>query len=194
MLSILDAARSEAWDCEFLVLSNRKRAPGLESAAARGIATAVLSHRRFADRGDFDAALAERLVDFGADWIVLAGFMRILGPRFVTHFVGRILNIHPSLLPKFPGLHTHQRALDAGDTEHGCTVHLVDDTLDGGLILAQARVPIVSGDDADRLADRVLVEEHRLYPAVVRDAIAGRLMASGLLPSASPAPSGAAPT
>jgi len=194
MLAIVDAARSGGWPCEFLVLSNRKRAPGLDAARARGIATDVLSHRRYADRGDFDAALAARLQAFGARWVVLAGFMRILGPRFVAPFAGRILNIHPSLLPRYPGLHTHRRALEAGDAEHGCTVHLVDDTLDGGPIIAQARVPVLPGDDEATLAARVLVEEHRLYPAVVKDAIEGRVGASGLLPSASQPPSGAAAT
>jgi phosphoribosylglycinamide formyltransferase-1 len=194
MLAIIEAARAQAWNSEFLVLSNRKRAPGLEAAAGRGVATDVLSHRRFDDRGDFDEALAARLLDFAADWVVLAGFMRILGPRFTSSFPGRILNIHPSLLPRFPGLHTHQRALEAGEVEHGCTVHLVDETLDGGPILAQARVPVLSGDDPESLAARVLVQEHRLYPAVVRDAIEGRITAAGLLRSASPAPPGAAPT
>ncbi len=185
MLAIVDAARDEGWDVDFLVLANRKRAPGLAAARERGIATDVLSHRRFEDRGDFDAALAARVREFGADWVVLAGFMRILGPRFVSRFPGRILNIHPSLLPKYPGLHTHRRVLEAGDAEHGCTIHLVDDTLDGGPVLRQARVPVLPGDDEGSLAARVLVQEHRLFPAAVRDAIEGRIEAPGLLPSAS---------
>jgi phosphoribosylglycinamide formyltransferase-1 len=193
MLSILDTALTEGWDCEFLVVSNRKRAPGLQAAADRGIATEHVPHRGFADRSDFDAALARRIVEFGAHWVVLAGFMRILGPRFVDHFEDRILNIHPSLLPKYPGLDTHQRALAAGDDEHGCTIHLVDATLDGGPVVAQARVPILPDDDADTLAARVLVEEHRLFPAVLRDAVGGRLSTSGLVPSA-PTDATGAPT
>lgn len=178
MSSILDLAEQGGWrDAIRLVLSNRPGAAGLELAAARGVATDVLDHRSFGrgNRSAFDAALAERLLDAGVRWVILAGFMRILGAEFVRPFAGRILNIHPSLLPRHPGLHTHQRALDAGDTEHGCTVHLVDDTLDGGPILAQAPVPVLDGDDAERLSARVLVQEHRLYPAVVRSALRGTL-------------------
>ncbi len=178
MSSILDLAEAEGWlDAVKLVLSNRPAAPGLDLAGGRGVATDVLNHRSFGrgNRAAFDAALAERLLAAKVRWVVLAGFMRILGADFVSPFAGRILNIHPSLLPRHPGLHTHQRALDAGDSEHGCTVHLVDDTLDGGPILAQARVPVLPGDDADALAARVLVQEHRLYPAVVRSAVRGSL-------------------
>ena len=181
MTAILAAAREQAWDVEFcLVLANRPDAAGIEAARARGVPTEVLDHRSFGrgGRDRFDAALARRLQEAGADWVVLAGFMRILGPAVVEHFGGRILNIHPSLLPRFRGLHTHQRALDAGAAVHGCTVHLVDQSLDGGPILAQARVPVLPGDDADRLAARVLKEEHLLYPEVVRAAAAGRLLAA----------------
>jgi len=178
MVAILDAAEQQGWDAEIcLVLSNKAAAAGLTLAADRGIPTAVIDHRSFGrgNRHLFDAALAARLTEAGADWVVLAGFMRILGSHFVAPFAGRILNIHPSLLPKYPGLHTHERALEAGDAVHGCTVHLVDDSLDGGPILAQAEVPVRGDDDADSLAGRVLIEEHRLYPAVVRAAIEGRL-------------------
>ncbi len=178
MTAILDAAEREGWDAEFcLVLSNRPRAAGLQVAADRGVPTDVVSHRRFPpdQRALFDAAVADRLEAAGADWVVLAGFMRILGPRFTDRFAGRVLNIHPSLLPHFPGLHTHERVLAAGHAEHGCTVHLVDDSLDGGPILGQARVPVLPGDDPDTLAARVLVQEHVLYPAIVKAAIEGRL-------------------
>lgn len=176
MLAILDAADAEGWDAEFvLVLSNKPGAPGLERAAERGIPTAVVDHRAYgrARRAEFDAALARAVADSGADWVVLAGFMRILGPGFVQPFSGRIVNIHPSLLPLHPGLRTHEAALAAGDAEHGCTVHLVDASLDGGPVLGQARVPVLPGDDADTLAARVLVEEHRLYPAVLKALLDG---------------------
>ena len=181
MAAILRAADDQAWDAEFcLVLSNRAGAAGLELARSRGIPTGVLDHRRFGrgGRARFDAALALRLEEAGADWIVLAGFMRVLGPGVLEPFAGRVLNIHPSLLPRFRGLHTHERALEAGVPVHGCTVHLVDQSLDGGPILAQVEVPVLPGDDADRLSARVLVEEHRLYPAVVRAAVEGRLLAA----------------
>jgi phosphoribosylglycinamide formyltransferase-1 len=177
MAAILDAAQAQGWDAEFFVLSNKPEAAGLELAASRGIETDALDHRPYgrARRSEFDAALAARLQRAEIDWVVLAGFMRILGPNFVQPFAGRIVNIHPSLLPKYPGLRTHERALEAGDAEHGCTVHLVDDSLDGGPVLAQARVPVQPGDDPDALAARVLVQEHRLYPAVVRSLLAGTL-------------------
>ena len=135
MLAILDSAEAEGWDVEFsLVLSNRPGAAGLDLAAARGVPTDVVNHRSFGrgQRHLFDAALAQRVLDSGADWVVLAGFMRILGNEFLRHFEGRVLNIHPSLLPRFPGLDTHRRALEAGEALHGCTVHRVDASLDGG--------------------------------------------------------------
>jgi phosphoribosylglycinamide formyltransferase-1 len=178
MAAILDAAAADRWPCRFvLVLSNVGEAPGLELARRRGIPTALLDHRPFGRerRSEFDAELARLLAEAGADWVVLAGFMRILGPAFLGRFPGRVLNIHPSLLPSYPGLHTHERALAAREREAGCTVHLVDDSLDGGPILAQARVPVEPGDSAETLAARVLVQEHRLYPRVVRAAILGRL-------------------
>ena len=152
-----------------LVLSNDPAAKGLTRAAEMGVPVAAVDHRPFAkDRAAFEAALLQPLLAAKPDVICLAGFMRILTPDFIRRFQGRMLNIHPSLLPKYPGLHTHQRALDAGDTEAGCTVHEVTAELDAGPILGQARVPVLPDDTADTLAARVLVEEHRLYPAVLR--------------------------
>lgn len=152
-----------------LVLSNDPGAGGLAKAAAMGIATAAVDHRPFGkDRAGFEAELLKPLMEAAPDIVCLAGFMRVLTPGFVNHFAGRMLNIHPSLLPKYPGLHTHQRALDAGDAEAGCTVHEVTPVLDDGPVLGQARVPVMPGDRAETLAARVLVQEHRLYPAVLR--------------------------
>ncbi|QUS35681.1 phosphoribosylglycinamide formyltransferase [Falsirhodobacter algicola] len=152
-----------------LVASNDPQASGLEKAAEMGIATAAVDHRPFrGDRAAFEAALLEPILRAEPDILCLAGFMRVLTPAFVQRFEGRMLNIHPSLLPKYPGLHTHQRALEAGDAEAGCTVHEVTAVLDDGPILGQARVPVLPGDTADTLAARVLAEEHRLYPACLR--------------------------
>jgi phosphoribosylglycinamide formyltransferase 1 len=152
-----------------LVASNDPAATGLGKAAALGVATAAVDHRSFGrDRAAFEAALLDPILAANPDILCLAGFMRILTPDFIRRFEGRMLNIHPSLLPKYPGLHTHQRALDAGDTEAGCTVHEVTAELDAGPILGQAAVPILPGDTADTLSNRVLVQEHRLYPAVLR--------------------------
>jgi phosphoribosylglycinamide formyltransferase-1 len=157
------------------VIANRAEAGGLERARAAGIETAVLDHRDFADRAAFDGALAERIDGFAADLVVLAGFMRILSGDFVRHYQGRLLNIHPSLLPRHKGLHTHQRALDAGDREHGCSVHFVTEELDGGPLIVQAIVPVQAGDDAASLARRVHAQEHQLYPLAVRWFAEGRL-------------------
>jgi phosphoribosylglycinamide formyltransferase-1 len=152
-----------------LVLSNDAQAGGLARAAAMGIATHAVDHRPFGrDRAAFEAALLGPLIAAAPDVICLAGFMRILTPAFVARLEGRMLNIHPSLLPKYPGLHTHARAIDAGDAEAGCSVHLVTADLDAGPILGQGRVPILAGDTAQTLAARVLPMEHRLYPAVLR--------------------------
>ena len=152
-----------------LVASNDPAAAGLTLAAARGIATAAVEHRPFhGDRAAFEAALLQPILAANPDIICLAGFMRVLTRGFVNRFAGRMLNIHPSLLPKYPGLHTHQRALDAGDQVAGCTVHKVTPVLDDGPILGQATVPILPGDTADTLSARVLVAEHRLYPACLR--------------------------
>ncbi|MEY4697864.1 MAG: hypothetical protein RIT14_2292 [Pseudomonadota bacterium] len=152
-----------------LVAANDPAAAGLARAAALGVPTAAVDHRPFgADRAAFEAALLAPILDARPDILCLAGFMRVLTPAFVARFQGRMLNIHPSLLPRYPGLHTHQRALDAGDAEAGCTVHEVTPVLDDGPLLGQARVPILPGDTAETLAARVLVQEHRLYPAVLR--------------------------
>jgi len=152
-----------------LVLSNVATAGGLKKAAERGVPTVVLDHRPFkGDRHAFETELQKALLAAGTDIICLAGFMRILTPKFMALWQGRILNIHPSLLPKYRGLHTHERALAAGDREHGCTVHEATGALDDGPVLGQARVPVLAGDTPDSLAARVLTMEHRLYPAVLR--------------------------
>ena len=152
-----------------LVLSNTPDAVGLARARALGVPVAAVDHRPYGhDRAGFEAAMAQHLDAARPDILCHAGFMRILTAGFVQRYQGRILNIHPSLLPKYPGLHTHQRALAAGDTEAGCTVHEVTAELDAGPVLGQARVPILPGDTPDMLAARVLVEEHRLYPAMLR--------------------------
>lgn len=152
-----------------VVVSNNKDAGGIHWARAQGIATEVVDHRPHgADRAAFEAAISAALEPYGLDIICLAGFMRVLTAGFVAPWQGRMLNIHPSLLPRYKGLHTHARALAAGDREHGCTVHLVTPALDDGPILGQARVPVHPDDTPDTLAARVLVQEHRLYPAVLR--------------------------
>lgn len=157
-----------------LVLSNDPAAGGLVKAAELSVPTAVVDHRPFGrDRPAFEDALQEALDSHAPDLLCLAGFMRILSPGFVTRWSGRMLNTHPSLLPLYPGLHTHARALAHGDPEHGCTVHEVTEELDHGPILGQARVPVLPGDTPETLATRVLVEEHRLYPAVLRRFAAG---------------------
>lgn len=157
-----------------LVLANVPDAGGLEKARKLGVATAVVDHRPFgADRQAFEAALTDALEKVSPDIICLAGFMRILTPEFILRWRGRILNIHPSLLPKYKGLHTHERALEAGDTEAGCSVHEVTAELDGGPVLGRARVPIAPKDTPVTLAERVLQREHLLYPAVLRRFAAG---------------------
>jgi len=157
------------------VISNRADAYGLTRAQNAGIATAVLDHKAFAGREAFDAALIEAIDAHQPDLVVLAGFMRILTPGFVQHYAGRLFNIHPSLLPKYKGMHTHQRALEAGDTEHGCSVHFVTEELDGGPLVVQAVVPVQPGDSAETLASRVQIGEHRIYPLAVRWFAEGRL-------------------
>ncbi len=151
-----------------LVASNDPEAGGLKVAQDLGIPTAAVDHKGYDTRHDFEAELLKAIQAASPDIICLAGFMRILTPEFVGHFEGRMLNIHPSLLPKYPGLHTHKRALDAGDTEAGCTVHEVTPVLDEGPIFGQARVAVKEDDTPDSLAARVLTQEHRLYPAVLR--------------------------
>jgi phosphoribosylglycinamide formyltransferase-1 len=150
------------------VISNRADAAGLAYAAARGIPTTVVANEDHAGREDFDAALGAAIDACHPDLVVLAGFMRILGENFVRRYHGRLLNIHPSLLPAFPGLHTHRRALEAGVKIHGATVHFVTPALDCGPIVIQAAVPVLAGDDEDALARRVLAEEHRIYPQAVK--------------------------
>ncbi|MEH6811613.1 MAG: phosphoribosylglycinamide formyltransferase [Motiliproteus sp.] len=157
------------------VISNRPGVKGLERAAQAGIATHVLDHKEHESREAFDAAMIRQIDELQPDLIVLAGFMRILTSDFVRRYEGRMLNIHPSLLPKYRGLHTHQRALDAGDSEHGVTVHFVTEELDGGPLILQAIVPISEGDSAEDLAGRVLVQEHLIYPMAIKWFSAGRL-------------------
>lgn len=174
MVSLVDSMTGDHPARAVLVLSNVPGAGGLAKAEARGIATAVVDHRDHkGDRPGFEAALTARLETAAPDVICLAGFMRILTPGFTARWAGKMLNIHPSLLPKYPGLHTHARALSAGDTEAGCSVHEVTEELDGGPLLGQARVPILPGDTPDSLAARVLVEEHKLYPEVLRRFVTG---------------------
>ncbi len=175
MEAIATAARDPAYPAEVaLVVSSRASAPGLARAAARGLPTLVLAPRDFPTRETFDAALDQALAAHRIDYVALAGFMRVLTAPFVRRWKGRIVNIHPSLLPRHPGLDTHARALAAGDAETGCTVHEVTEELDSGPILAQARVPIRPGETPEALAARVLAEENRIYPAAIADFIRGR--------------------
>lgn len=160
------------------VISNVPGVRGLERARAAGISAAELNHRQFGDRAAFDTALLALIDSFAPKLVVLAGFMRILTPVFVRHYLGKLLNIHPSLLPKYPGLHTHERALAAGDNEHGATVHFVTEELDGGPGILQARVPVLADDTAEQLAARVLEQEHVIYPRVVDWFARGRLSLS----------------
>ena len=157
------------------VVSNNPDAAGLEVARRRGIETAVVNHRTFPDRAAFDQALGDRIAAFKPDLIVLAGFMRILTRAFIERFAGRIMNIHPSLLPAFPGVDTHRRALEEGVRVHGCTVHFVTPDLDRGPIIVQAAVPVLPEDDEQRLAARVLEQEHRIFAQAIRWFLAGQL-------------------
>lgn len=174
--AFIDAVDAGTLDIDLgVVLSNRKDAFGLTRAADAGIATICVPHAAYKSRGDFDAAVVKALAKYEPDLIVLAGFMRILTPRFIGHFDGRILNIHPSLLPKYPGLNTHQRAIEAGDAWHGSTVHFATEELDGGPCIIQGRVPVLADDDAPALASRVLAIEHQIYPEAAALFAAGRL-------------------
>ena len=157
------------------VISSEPKAAGLATARQHGVATRVVDHRAYADRAAFDAALAGEIEAFKPDLIALAGFMRILSDDFVNHYHGRLINIHPSLLPAFTGLHTHRRALAAGVKVHGCSVHFVTRELDQGPIVIQAAVPVLPGDSEETLAARVLEQEHRIYPQAIRWFCAGRL-------------------
>ena len=157
------------------VISNEPKAAGLAIAQQHGVATRVVDHRAYADRAAFDTALTKEIDALKPDLVVLAGFMRILSDDFVKHFGGRLINIHPSLLPAFSGLHTHRRALEAGVKVHGCTVHFVTPQVDDGPIVIQAAVPVLPGDSEDALAARVLEQEHRIYPQAIRWFCEGRL-------------------
>lgn len=181
MEAIVRACAVERWPARVAaVVSNRPDAPGLAFARAQGIATAVVEHAGYADRASFDAALAETVDGFSPDLVVLAGFMRVLTAGFVEHYAGRMLNVHPSLLPSFPGLRTHERALEAGVALHGATVHFVTPELDHGPIVMQGAIPVTAGDDAQALARRLLAVEHVIYPRAVRWFVESRLALSGL--------------
>ncbi len=174
--AIIDACAGGTIEGEVVaVISNRPDAYGLERARRAGIRAEVLDHTGFADREAFDHALIERIDTHRPDLVILAGFMRILTPISVQHYNGRLLNIHPSLLPDFQGLHTHRRALEAGHTLHGASVHFVTEELDGGPVILRAEVPVLPGDDEQTLAARVLEQEHRIYPTVIQWFAEGRL-------------------
>lgn len=176
MQCLLDAVAAGSLNVRVAaVLSNRSDAPGLQTATARGVPTRIVDHREFSGRDAFDAAMTEAIDAFSPDLVVLAGFMRVLTDGFVEHYAGRLINIHPSLLPAFPGLHTHRRALEEGVRVHGCTVHFVTPELDHGPIIVQAAVPVLDGDDEAGLAARVLEQEHQIYPLAVSWFVEGRL-------------------
>ncbi|MEC5405056.1 phosphoribosylglycinamide formyltransferase [Paraburkholderia sp. MPAMCS5] len=181
MEAIVRACEREGWPAQVVaVIANRPDAAGLAFAASHGIATAVIDHRQYPDRDGFDAALAQQIDGFAPDLVVLAGFMRVLTARFVDRYAGRMLNVHPSLLPSFPGLKTHQQALDAGVRLHGASVHFVTSQLDHGPIVVQSAVPVETGDTPATLAERVLATEHIIYPRAVRWFVEGRLALDGL--------------
>jgi phosphoribosylglycinamide formyltransferase-1 len=176
MEAIVQRCAADGWPAQVVaVISNRPQAKGLDFARAHGIATAIVDHKHYTLRSDFDAALATAIDAFEPDVVALAGFMRVLGTEFVEHYAGRLLNIHPSLLPKYKGLHTHQRALEAGDSEHGCSVHFVTEELDGGPLVVQAVIPVQSDDSPESLAQRVHTQEHLIYPLAVTWFAEGRL-------------------
>ncbi|MFQ3277421.1 MAG: phosphoribosylglycinamide formyltransferase-1 [Colwellia sp.] len=178
--AIIDACSDSNYPAKVVgVVSNKVDAYGLTRAENADIATIALSHKDFDSREDYDQALIKKIDCFNADLIVLAGFMRILTPNFVQHYQGKLLNIHPSLLPKYQGLNTHQRAIDAGDDVHGVSVHFVTEELDGGPVILQAKVPVFEGDNCDDLAARVHEQEHRIYPLVVKWFIEKRLSMQG---------------
>ncbi|MBS0309222.1 MAG: phosphoribosylglycinamide formyltransferase [Proteobacteria bacterium] len=180
MQAIVQALTKESWPAHIAaVISNRADAEGLAFARQHGIATEVVANKDYASREQFDAALQATIDRFQPDLVVLAGFMRILTASFVEHYDGRMLNIHPSLLPNFPGLNTHQQALDAGVKVHGATVHFVTTTLDHGPIVTQATVPVLADDTEQSLAARVLIQEHVIYPQAVRWFVEGRLSVEG---------------
>jgi phosphoribosylglycinamide formyltransferase-1 len=187
MEAIVRACASEGWPARVAaVIANRPDAAGLAFAASQGIATVVVDHRQFSDRETFDAALAREIDSFEPDLVVLAGFMRVLTTGFVDRYAGRMLNVHPSLLPSFPGLKTHQQALDAGVRLHGASVHFVTSQLDHGPIVVQSAVPVLAGDDAATLSARVLETEHVIYPRAVRWFVEGRIALDGLRVTVTP--------
>lgn len=174
--AIIDAWQAGTLPIEIrAVISNKPGVQGLQRAQQAGIETVTVDHRQFANRGEFDRALQQVIDGYAPQLVVLAGFMRILTHEFVEHYSGHMLNIHPALLPNFPGLNTHERALQAGVQEHGASVHFVTTEVDGGPIIIQGRVPILAGDTPERLAARVLEEEHRIYPEAIRLYAEGRL-------------------
>ena len=180
MMSIVSACLSGEVPAEVaLVVSNVADAPGVEWARAHGIETAVLPHKDFPDRQSHDRAVVNRLQDAGADWVCLAGYMRLLSQAFLDAYPNRILNIHPALLPAFPGLHAQEQAWDWGVKVSGCTVHLVDLELDHGPIVVQRAVPVLENDDADALSERILEQEHRAYPEALRRLLRGRWRIEG---------------
>lgn len=175
--AIIDSCKAGLIDADIcLVASNNADAYGLQRAQTAGIPSQVIDHRNFNNREDYDAALVASLAEYQPDLVVLAGFMRILTPVFTTAFEGKLLNIHPSLLPKYPGLHTHKRALDAGDNQHGATVHLVTQELDGGPAILQGQIDIADTDTEASLASRLLTDvEHKIYPLAVQWFVQGRI-------------------
>jgi phosphoribosylglycinamide formyltransferase-1 len=180
MLAVLRACRAQGWPAEVVgVISNRPEAPGLAAAAAEGVPTVALDHRAFASREAFDAALGQAVERFAPDWVLLAGFMRVLGTPFVQRWAGRLVNVHPSLLPAFPGLHTHRRVLEAGCKLSGATVHLVTPALDLGPIVLQGVVPVHADDTEHVLAARVQALEHQIVPQALRWCVEDRLFVDG---------------
>lgn len=178
--AIYKAAQAKSWDVRFTgLIANQLEAKGLAFAESVGIPTAVIDHRAYPSREAFDRALMQQIDAFSADLVVLAGFMRILTPGLIEHYEGRMMNIHPSLLPRFPGLHTHERALEAGDRVHGATVHFVSAGVDEGPIICQSEVPVLPTDTPSELAARVLKTEHQIYPLAVEWFIQGRLQITG---------------
>ncbi|MEW6330656.1 MAG: phosphoribosylglycinamide formyltransferase, partial [Pseudomonadota bacterium] len=178
--AVIDAVRDGRLPAEIrAVISNEPGAPALARARTAGIPVQVIDHREFSSRAQFDRALMTRIDACQPRLVVLAGFMRILGPDFIDHYAGRMINIHPSLLPAFPGLDTHARALQSGAKIHGASVHFVTHEVDGGPVIVQAAVPVLPGDTPDELAERVLAEEHRIYPLAIGWFLAGRLTVAG---------------
>jgi phosphoribosylglycinamide formyltransferase 1 len=187
MEAIVAAQTAERWPARIAaVISNKPEASGLAFAQSHGIPTAVVDHRAYPERDAFDAALQQTVDSFAPDLVVLAGFMRVLTDGFVDHYAQRMINVHPSLLPSFPGLKTHQRALEAGVKLHGATIHFVTAELDLGPILLQGVVPVKAGDDPETLRQRVLAIEHQIYPRAVRWFVEGRVSVAGGLASLTP--------